>query len=42
MGFASDTVEVVTFDSFSALVDVDSTATAVRDFVDDLVSFARE
>jgi len=42
MGFASDTVDVVTFDSFSTLVDVDSTAAAVRGLVDDPVSFARE
>lgn len=35
-------VEVVTFDSFSTLVDVDSTATAVEEHVDDAIGFARE
>ena len=37
-----DRIETVTFDSFSTLVDVDSTATAVEGYVDDPVSFARE
>lgn len=42
MTLDSDRIETVTFDSFSTLVDVDSTATAVEEHVDDPVSFARE
>lgn len=37
-----DRIDTVTFDSFSTLADVDSTATAVEPYVDDPVAFARE
>jgi 2-haloacid dehalogenase len=42
MALDTGRVETVTFDSFSTLVDVDSTARAVPDRVDDPVAFARE
>jgi len=42
MALDTDRVETVTFDSFSTLVDVDSTATAVEGYVEDPVAFARE
>ena len=42
MTLAADRIETVTFDSFSTLVDVDSTAAAVDGYVDDPVDFARE
>lgn len=42
MVFDSTQVDVVTFDSFSTVVDVDSTATAVEGYVEDPVAFARE
>lgn len=42
MALDTDRIETVTFDSFSTLVDVDSTATAVEGYVDDPVAFARE
>lgn len=42
MALDTDRVGTVTFDSFSTLVDVDSTATAVEGYVDDPVAFARE
>jgi 2-haloacid dehalogenase len=42
MPLDADAVDVVTFDSFSTLVDVESTAVAVADSVDDPVPFARE
>jgi len=42
MAFDPDRVETVTFDSFSTLVDVDSTAVAVEEYVDDPIAFARE
>jgi len=42
MALDPDRIETVTFDSFSTLVDVDSTAAAVEGYVDDPVSFARE
>ncbi|MFB6299983.1 MAG: haloacid dehalogenase type II [Halobacteriales archaeon] len=35
-------IQTVTFDSFSTLVDVDSTARAVEEYVDDPIRFARE
>jgi len=35
-------VETVTFDSFSTVVDVDSTAVAVEEYVEDPIPFARE
>lgn len=38
----TDAIETVTFDSFSTLVDLDSTAPAVADYVDDPHSFAHE
>ncbi|MFC6988109.1 haloacid dehalogenase type II [Haloplanus sp. GCM10025708] len=41
MGFDPSRVTVITFDSFSTLVDVDSTATAVEEYVDDPKQFAR-
>lgn len=41
MGFDPKGVVAVSFDSFSTLVDVDSTAPAVQDLVDDPVVFAR-
>lgn len=37
-----DQIEAVTFDSFSTIVDVDSTAVAVEDYVDEPVAFTRE
>lgn len=37
-----DRIETITFDSFSTIVDMDSTATAVEGYVDDSVAFARE
>jgi len=42
MALDTDRIEAVTFDSFSTLVDVDSTATAVEEYVDEPVRFARE
>ena len=42
MALDTDRIATVTFDSFSTLVDVDSTATAVEKYVDDPVAFARE
>ncbi len=42
MGIDLSPVETVTFDSFSTLVDVDSTARAVEDYVEQPVEFARE
>lgn len=42
MGLDPDRVQVVTFDSFSTVVDVDSTAVAVEGYVDEPVAFARE
>jgi len=42
MPLDTDAVDLVTFDSFSTLVDVDSTARAVEARVDDPVAFARE
>ncbi len=42
MALDPDPAEVVTFDSFSTVVDVDSTAVAVNDHVDDPIAFARE
>ena len=41
MAINVDRVETVTFDSFSTLVDVDSTARAVEPYVDDPIDFAR-
>lgn len=41
MALDAEPIETVTFDSFSTLVDVDSTAVAVEDLVDDPVGFAR-
>ncbi len=41
MAINVDRVETVTFDSFSTLVDVDSTARAVEPHVDDPIDFAR-
>lgn len=37
-----DRIHTITFDSFSTLVDIDSTAPAVEEYVDDPVSFARD
>jgi 2-haloalkanoic acid dehalogenase type II len=42
MGIDPSPVETVTFDSFSTLVDVDSTARAVEEYVEEPVEFARE
>ena len=42
MALESGRIDAVTFDSYSTLVDVDSTATAVEEYVDDPVAFARE
>lgn len=42
MALDTDRIEAVTFDSFSTLVDVDSTAPAVEEHVDDPVAFARK
>lgn len=42
MSLDRTSVETVTFDSFSTLVDVDSTASAVEEYVDKPVEFARE
>jgi 2-haloacid dehalogenase len=42
MALTPERVETVTFDSFSTLVDVDSTATVVEEYVENPVSFARE
>lgn len=42
MPVAQDRVETVTFDSFSTLVDIDSTAPAVEGYVDDPIGFARD
>lgn len=42
MTLDTDRIDTVTFDSFSTLVDVDSTAPAVEEYVDDPVSFARD
>jgi 2-haloacid dehalogenase len=42
MALDTDRIEAVTFDSFSTLVDVDSTATAVENHVDEPIEFARE
>lgn len=41
MALNPDGLETITFDSFSTLVDVDSTATAIEGYVDDPVTFAR-
>ena len=42
MALDPEHIDVVTFDSFSTLVDVESTARAVADYVDEPVPFARE
>lgn len=42
MALDVDCIEAITFDSFSTIVDVDSTATAVEGYVDDPVAFACE
>jgi 2-haloacid dehalogenase len=42
MTLEADPIDVVTFDSFSTLVDVESTAVAVEGYVDDPTAFARE
>lgn len=42
MPVASSRITTVTFDSFSTLVDVDSTASAIAEYVDDPIPFARE
>ena len=42
MSLDIDSIETVTFDSFSTVVDVDSTAPAVEEYVEDPVAFARE
>lgn len=42
MSIDPSSVETVTFDSFSTLVDVDSTAKAVDEYVEQPVEFARE
>lgn len=42
MALDVDRIEAITFDSFSTIVDVDSTATAVEDYVEEPVAFARE
>ncbi|MDY6817733.1 MAG: haloacid dehalogenase type II [Halobacteriales archaeon] len=42
MALDSGQIETITFDSFSTLVDVDSTAPAVAPYVDDPIPFARE
>jgi 2-haloacid dehalogenase len=42
MTLDTEPIEVVTFDSFSTLVDVESTAVAVEDYVDEARAFARE
>lgn len=42
MPINEDRIETVTFDSFSTVVDVDSTARVVEGYVDDPIAFARE
>lgn len=42
MSLNSDRIETITFDSFSTLVNVDSTATAVEEYVDNPEAFARK
>jgi 2-haloacid dehalogenase len=42
MTLDADHIDVVTFDSFSTLVDVESTAVAVEDYVENPRAFARE
>lgn len=42
MALDTEPVRAITFDSFSTIVDVDSTATAVEGYVDDPTAFARE
>jgi 2-haloacid dehalogenase len=42
MSLDPESIETITFDSFSTVVDIDSTAPAVEGYVDDPIAFARE